>query len=185
MAVPLFAFFAAGVSVAGAGALANSLRDPVAIGIMLALVLGKTIGITGSTWLVQRFTRAQLADGLSWWDVVGLAMLGGVGFTVSLLISELAFGAGSAREDHAKVGVLLGSVIAAALAAVVLRMRNRHYRRLCAEEERDRDADGIPDVYEEELRGAEPALGGSGATRTGSTAATDRAWKLRRSPPRR
>ncbi|GIF68487.1 Na(+)/H(+) antiporter NhaA [Asanoa ishikariensis] len=150
VAVPLFAFFAAGVSIAGGGGLAASLRDPVTIGIVLALVVGKTIGITASTWLVQRFTRAQLADGLSWWDVFGLAMLGGVGFTVSLLISELAFGVGTTRDDHAKLGILLGSVVAAALAAVVLRTRNRHYRRLCAEEERDRDADGIPDVYEEE-----------------------------------
>ncbi|SNT65504.1 Na+:H+ antiporter, NhaA family [Asanoa hainanensis] len=148
IAVPLFAFFAAGVSVASAGGLISSVRDPVTIGIVAGLVVGKTVGITASTWLVQRFTRAQLADGLSWWDVVGLAMLGGVGFTVSLLIGELAFGVGSLRDDHAKVGILLGSVIAAALAAVVLRARNRHYRILCAEEERDSDADGIPDAYE-------------------------------------
>jgi NhaA family Na+:H+ antiporter len=77
-------------------------------------------------------------------------MLGGVGFTVSLLIGDLAFGAGTASNDHAKVGILLGSLIAAALATVVLRARNRHYRRLCAEEDLDRDADGIPDVYQQD-----------------------------------
>ncbi|GIF74619.1 Na+/H+ antiporter NhaA [Asanoa siamensis] len=148
VAVPLFAFFAAGVSVTGAGGLGESLRDPVTIGIVLGLVVGKTVGITGSTWLVQRFTRAQLADGLSWWDVTGLAMLGGVGFTVSLLISDLAFGSGTPRDDHAKVGILLGSIVAALIAAVVLRARNRHYRRLCADEERDWDEDGVPDVYQ-------------------------------------
>jgi Na+:H+ antiporter, NhaA family len=98
---------------------------------------------------VQRFTRARLAEGLSWWDVFGLALLSGVGFTVSLLIGELAFGAGSVRDGHVKLGVLLGSVLAAGLAALVLRLRNRHYQQLCAEEDVDTDADGIPDVYEE------------------------------------
>jgi Na+:H+ antiporter, NhaA family len=145
LAVPAFAFFAAGVSISGFRA---SLRDTVTIGIVAGLVAGKTIGITGATWLVHRFTRAELADELSWWDVFGLAMLGGVGFTVSLLIGELAFGAGTARDDHAKLGVLLGSVTAALLAAVVLRFRDRHYRRICELEAADRDADGIPDVYQ-------------------------------------
>ncbi len=129
VAVPVFAFFAAGVSVAG------GLGNAVTIGVVLGLVLGKTIGITGATWLVQRFTRAELAGELDWWDVAGLAMLGGVGFTVSMLIGELAFGAGSVHDQHAKLGVLLGSVIAAGLAAVLLRVRDRHYRRLCAAEE--------------------------------------------------
>ena len=148
IAVPLFAFFAAGVSLSGAGGISTSLRDPVTIGIVLGLVVGKTVGVLGSTWLVQRFTRAQLAAGLSWWDVLGLASLAGVGFTVSLLIGELAFGVGTERDDHAKLGILLGSVIAALLATVQLRMRNRHYRDLVAEEETDDDADGIPDVFE-------------------------------------
>ena len=153
VAVPVFAFFAAGVSVAGAGGLGASLRDAVTVGVVIGLVAGKTLGITGATWLVQRFTRAQLAEGLSWWDVLGLAVLGGVGFTVSLLIGELAFGAGSARDDHAKLGILLGSLIAALLAAVLLRARDRHYRRMYAEETLDADADGIPDVYEEDPSG--------------------------------
>jgi NhaA family Na+:H+ antiporter len=144
LAVPVFAFFAAGVSVTGAGGLGNT----VTMGIVLGLVAGKTIGITAATWLVQRFTRARLAEGLSWWDVVGVAILGGVGFTVSLLIGELAFGAGTERDDQAKIGVLLGSLIAALLAAVVLRLRNRHYRRISAEEQVDADADGVPDVYQ-------------------------------------
>jgi NhaA family Na+:H+ antiporter len=149
-AVPVFAFFAAGVSVAGAGGLGASLGDSVAVGIVVGLVVGKTVGVLGSTWLVQRFTRAQLAEGLSWWDVLGLALLAGIGFTVSLLIGELAFGAGSERDEHVKIGVLLGSLVSALLATVVLRLRNRHYRRICAEEQVDADADGIPDVYQQE-----------------------------------
>ncbi len=149
-AVPVFAFFAAGVSVAGAGGLGASLADSVAVGIIAGLVVGKVVGVLGATWLVQRFTRAQLADGLSWWDVLGLALLAGIGFTVSLLIGELAFGAGSERDDHVKIAVLLGSLLSALLATIVLRIRNRHYRRICAAEECDTDADGVPDVYDEE-----------------------------------
>jgi NhaA family Na+:H+ antiporter len=148
VAVPVFAFFAAGVSVGGLSGLAGSLRDPVALGIIAGLVAGKTVGITGATWLVSRLTRARLAEELSWWDVLGLALLGGIGFTVSLLIGELAFGAGSVRDDHVKVGVLLGTLTAALLATVVLRARNRLYRRLSAEEQQDLDDDGIPDVYQ-------------------------------------
>ena len=75
-------------------------------------------------------------------------MLAGIGFTVSLLIGELAFGPGSEADEHVKVGVLVGSLIAALLAAVVLRARNRVYRRLCDLETIDDDQDGIPDVYQ-------------------------------------
>src|SRR4051794_24607685 len=76
IAVPVFAFFAAGVTVGGFSGLVDSLQDRVALGIAAALVLGKTIGISGATWLVQRFTRARLDDELGWPDVVGLAGLG-------------------------------------------------------------------------------------------------------------
>jgi NhaA family Na+:H+ antiporter len=124
IAVPMFAFFAAGVSFAGAG----NVVDPVTVGIVAGLVAGKPVGIGGATWLVQRFTRAELDSGLSWWDVLGLALLGGVGFTVSLLIGELAFGPAGARDAHVKIGVLAGSLLAASLATVVLRLRNRQYR---------------------------------------------------------
>ena len=72
----------------------------------------------------------EVAFGLDWWDVAGMAMLGGVGFTVSMLIGELAFGAGSPKDHEAKLGVLLGSSIAALLGAGLLRVRDRHYRRL-------------------------------------------------------
>ncbi|GAA1265279.1 Na+/H+ antiporter NhaA [Pseudonocardia aurantiaca] len=158
VAVPVFAFFAAGVSIAGAGGLGATLGDSVTLGIVFGLVAGKSMGVFGSTWLVQRFTHARLADGLNWWDVLGLALLGGIGFTVSLLIGELAFSAGSERDDHVKIGVLLGSLVAALLATIVLRVRNGHHRRMCAEEERDSDADGVPDVYQS----GPPGRGASG-----------------------
>ncbi len=139
IAVPVFAFFAAGVDVGGWSGLRDALRDPVALGVIAGLVLGKPIGITAATWLVHTFTRADLDDELAWTDVVGIAMLAGVGFTVSLLIGELAYPPGSPAAEEVKVGVIIGSVVAAGIAAVVLRQRNRVYRRLCALEEADRD----------------------------------------------
>jgi NhaA family Na+:H+ antiporter len=148
IAVPVFAFFSAGVAVGGLRGLGESLGDSIAIGIMVGLVAGKAIGITGATWLVSRFTRAQLDENLGWPDVVGLSLLGGIGFTVSLLITELAYGAESESFDHAKVGILGGTVLAALLAAVILRLRNRRYKRMYVEEIRDVDQDGIPDAWD-------------------------------------
>lgn len=158
VAVPVFAFFAAGVSIGGLSGFVTSLTDSVTLGIVLGLLLGKPIGITAATWLVARFTKADLDDDLSWIDVVGLSVLAGIGFTVSLLVSELSFGEGSADYNNAKVAVLLGSVLSALIATVILRMRNRVYRRIYEEETRDADNDGIPDVHQVDR----PRAGGSG-----------------------
>ncbi|GAA3156480.1 Na+/H+ antiporter NhaA [Blastococcus jejuensis] len=148
VAVPVFAFFSAGVAVGGISGLGASLGDSIAIGIVLGLVAGKAVGITAATWLVSRFTRAELDESLGWPDVIGLSLLGGIGFTVSLLITELAYGPGSAAFDHAKVGILAGTLAAALLATVVLRLRNRRYKRIHEEEVRDVDQDGIPDAWD-------------------------------------
>ncbi|MCQ4150532.1 Na+/H+ antiporter NhaA [Rhodococcus qingshengii] len=147
-AVPVFAFFAAGVTVGGISGLTNALTDSVALGIIAGLVVGKTVGVFGTTYILSRFTRAVLDEGLSWIDVFGVAILAGIGFTVSLLIGDLAYGAGSLRDDHVKIGVLAGSVLAALLASIVLRLRNRAYRIIAENETRDDDGDGIPDVYQ-------------------------------------
>jgi NhaA family Na+:H+ antiporter len=148
VAVPVFAFFAAGVTIGGLSGLGRALSDPVAIGVMAGLVVGKTVGVFGTTYAVARLTRADLDPSLRWLDVLGLAMLAGIGFTVSLLIGELAFGPGSPREEHVKVAVLAGSVLASLLAGVLLRSRNRAYRRIEELETVDADHDGIPDVFE-------------------------------------
>lgn len=126
-AVPVFAFFAAGVAFGGWSGVQRAMSDELTLAVAAGLVLGKTIGILGATWLLATFTRAELDSDLSWWDVVGLALLAGIGFTVSLLIGELAFGTSLASE-HTKIGVLAGSVLAALGAAVVLRARDRVYR---------------------------------------------------------
>jgi Na+:H+ antiporter, NhaA family len=149
VAVPIFAFMSAGVAVGGLAGLGSAFTDPVAIGIIAGLILGKPIGITVATWLVTRFTRARMDTGFAWIDVAGLAVLAGIGFTVSLLIGELAFGIGSDRDDHVKVAVLTGSLTAALLAAIVLRLRNRTYRRMHEEENADVNRDDVPDVYQQ------------------------------------
>jgi NhaA family Na+:H+ antiporter len=148
VAVPIFALLSAGVTIGGVNGLTTALTDPVAVGIIIGLVIGKPLGVTAATWLVARFTRADLDEGLAWVDVVGLSILAGIGFTVSLLIGELAFGIGSDRDNHVKVAVLTGSLVAALLAAVVLRLRNRTYRRIHDAETADQNRDRIPDVYQ-------------------------------------
>ncbi len=148
VAVPIFALFSAGVAIGGLSGLQSALSDPIAIGIIAGLVLGKPAGILIATFLTSKFTGRSLQKGLTWPDLTGVAILGGIGFTVSLLIGELAFGGNSEADDHVKIAVLAGSVAAALLAAVLLRLRNRRYRALCQEEEVDTDHDGIPDVYQ-------------------------------------
>ncbi|WP_427005356.1 Na+/H+ antiporter NhaA [Pseudarthrobacter sp. H2] len=150
IAVPLFAFFSAGVAVGGWAGLGSALADPVAVGVILALVLGKPAGILGTTWLLTKATRARLDASFKWIDIFGVSILAGIGFTVSLLVAELSFGQGSVHDDHAKVGILAASVLAALLATAVLRTRNRHYRRAEEEEKVDSDHDGIPDVYQQD-----------------------------------
>ncbi|MFF5455093.1 Na+/H+ antiporter NhaA [Streptomyces sp. NPDC012950] len=156
VAVPLFALFAAGVSVSGE-ALRHVFTDVEPLAVLIGLVVGKVLGIFLGTYLAARFTRAELNPDLAWADVFGLAALAGIGFTVALLIGELAF-PDPARAEHVKAAVLIGSLVAAALAALLLRRRNRVYRRLYEDEERDEDADGIPDVYQV---GARPTKDGA------------------------
>lgn len=149
LAVPLFALFSAGVSVTP-HALGDVFTKPETLGVVLGLVVGKTLGIFGGTWLTARFTRASLSEDLAWADVFAVASLAGIGFTVSLLIGELAFAGDAVLTDEVKAAVLTGSVIAAAAATVLLKIRNARYRQLVELEERDEDRDGVPDIYEED-----------------------------------
>jgi NhaA family Na+:H+ antiporter len=149
LAVPLFALFSAGVPVSGS-ALGEVFTRPETLGVVLGLVVGKALGIFGGTWLAVRFTRASLSEDLQWADVFAVATLAGIGFTVSLLIGELAFEADATLTGEVKAAVLVGSLIAATLATVLLKIRNSKYRRLYEAEERDDDLDGIPDIYEED-----------------------------------
>jgi NhaA family Na+:H+ antiporter len=130
VAVPIFALLASGVAVGSMGELRSTLTHPVALGILAGLVVGKPVGVMAATAVIARFTHARLDDDLSWWDVLALGALSGVGFTVSLLIGELAFGVGSEGEDMVKTAVLSGSLVSALIAGVLLRRRSNVYARL-------------------------------------------------------
>ncbi|WEV79059.1 Na+/H+ antiporter NhaA [Janibacter cremeus] len=125
VAVPVFAFFSAGVTVGGIAGMTKALQDPITIGIILGLVVGKPIGIVGTTFLLSRLPAFQLDSDLSWPDMVGMGFVAGVGFTVSLLVGELAFGSSSVADEHVKIGVLLGSFTAAVCGAAILGVRAR------------------------------------------------------------
>ena len=122
VAVPLFALFAAGVTLTPA-ALEALVTAPLGLGIVLGLVVGKTVGVFGGAYLTARFTRAELAPGLRWTEVFSASVLAGVGFTVALLIADLAFAGAPDLAEEAKAAVLAGSLLAALLAAVSLRRR--------------------------------------------------------------
>ncbi|NUK92376.1 Na+/H+ antiporter NhaA [Streptomyces lunaelactis] len=149
LAVPLFALFTAGVTVSGS-ALTDVFTTPETLGVVLGLVVGKAVGIFGGTWLAARFTKAELNDDLAWPDVFAVASLAGIGFTVSLLIGELAFADNPVLTDEIKASVLIGSLIAAVFSGILLKLRVRKYRALVDDEERDEDQDGIPDIYEQD-----------------------------------
>jgi Na+:H+ antiporter, NhaA family len=129
--VPLFAFFAAGIPV-DAATLGAIFTDRVSLGILLGLVVGKTIGVLGSALFAVKSGLARLPDDLHWRDLGSVAVLTGCGFTVSLLLAELAFTT-EMRQDQAKGAVLVGSLTAALLAAALLRRRTRVRRRTRAQ----------------------------------------------------
>jgi NhaA family Na+:H+ antiporter len=142
--VPVFALFAAGVSIAPS-ALRATFDDIAAVGVIAGLLIGKTVGVFGGTYLTTRFTRAQLSPGIGWPDLFGVAILAGIGFTVSLLIADLSFGAMQpGRAEDVKAGILIGSVTAAVLACILLRVRNAKHRAVREEEDRDHDPDRLP-----------------------------------------
>ncbi len=116
--VPLFALANAGVHLPAdfAGALAH----PVTLGVILGLVLGKPVGITLFAWLAVRAGVASLPEGVAWRALHGVSWLGGIGFTMSLFIANLAF-PGGAMVDEAKVGILSASILAGGVGWLLLR----------------------------------------------------------------
>jgi Na+:H+ antiporter, NhaA family len=117
--VPLFALAAAGIPVAS---ISRAVADPVARGVVVGLLVGKALGILGGAWLAVRFRVGRLPDGVSWGDLVPVAVLGGIGYTVSLLVTELAIVDVAAR-DQAATAVLAASLVAATAAVILLRRR--------------------------------------------------------------
>lgn len=116
--VPLFAFANAGVAIGSD--VAALVGDPVVLGVVLGLVIGKQVGITTATWLVVRTGIAALPSGVSMRHIYGAAWLGGIGFTMSLFISDLAFGGGPVLAP-AKIGILVASLVAGVGGYLILR----------------------------------------------------------------
>jgi NhaA family Na+:H+ antiporter len=115
--MPVFALANAGVALGGGAA--RSVVAPVSLGVIFGLVIGKPIGIVLFSWLATRTRLAGMLDGIGWRQIVGVGMLGGIGFTMSLFIANLAFGEAPALET-AKVGILLASVVSGIAGAIVL-----------------------------------------------------------------
>ena len=111
--MPVFALANAGVALGGD--ILAMLTDPVALGIGLGLVVGKQVGVFGFAWAAVRTGLARLPDGVTWGQVHGVALLTGIGFTMSIFIATLAFGATPERLDSAKLGILVASLISGVL----------------------------------------------------------------------
>nr|WP_232314323.1 Na+/H+ antiporter NhaA [Isoptericola dokdonensis] len=139
IALPVFAFFSAGVNLVDGGGPGELLGQPIVAAIVAGLVVGKVIGVLGTTWLVTRVTPLRLAQGIGVRDLLPVALLAGIGFTVSLLIAELSFEHGSEHTLGAKAAILLASVIAAVLGAFMLRWDARQERSA------DMNRDDVPD----------------------------------------
>ena len=116
--VPLFVLANAGVPLSGP-AVSDALTSSVAGGIVVGLVVGKFVGVAGFTWLAARLRVARLPEGATWSGIVGVSALAGIGFTVSIFITDLAF-AGTTLEDQAKIAILAASVLAAAIGSALL-----------------------------------------------------------------
>ena len=126
--LPAFAFVNAGVVLAGVSPAA--LLQGVPLGIAAGLVLGKSAGVFGASWLLLRATRGRLPEGASWRQLLAVAMLCGIGFTMSLFIGGLAFeGAGAAFETQVKLGVIGGSLLSAVAWVGLLLAGGRSSRR--------------------------------------------------------
>lgn len=118
--LPLFAFMNTGISLSGLSV--NSILEPIPLGIALGLFLGKQLGIFGACWLAIQLRIAQLPSGIGWWELYGVALLGGIGFTMSLFISSLAF-EGTTIVTNDRLGILAGSIASALLGYLILKWR--------------------------------------------------------------
>jgi Na+:H+ antiporter, NhaA family len=122
--LPMFAFANAGVSLQGVSP--SALLAPLPLGIACGLVLGKAVGVFGSLWLMVKLAGSPLPAEASWAQCFGMALLCGIGFTMSLFIGGLAFeGHGAGYEAQVKLGVLGGSIVAGVLGSVVLAWAGR------------------------------------------------------------
>jgi NhaA family Na+:H+ antiporter len=120
--LPVFALANAGIIIEGK--IIDSLMSPIALGIIAGLVLGKSIGITGISWLAIKFKLASLPEGTSWRGIIGASFMAGIGFTMSIFVAELAF------DDKeivmmAKIGIFTASIISAIIGLTLLSLNSK------------------------------------------------------------
>lgn len=124
--VPFFALMSAGVQV-NKETFLGLWTHPISLGIICGLIGGKVIGITLGSWLTARFTSAELGRGVVWRDIIAVAMLAGIGFTVSMLMTDLSFPKNHSFADEAKASVLVASFLAAILGGALLHHRGKRH----------------------------------------------------------
>ena len=139
LVVPLFALTNAGVRFDGS--IVDQLRSEVGMGVAVGLVVGKTVGISLFVWLAVRLGLSRLPAGTGWLHMIGVAITAGIGFTVALFITSLAF-TDPALTDAAKVGIFAGSIVAGLLGSAVLIAADRRSPRV--REDRETDETGAP-----------------------------------------
>jgi Na+:H+ antiporter, NhaA family len=125
VALPVFALFSAGVNIQGLGS--NFSTSAITLGVIVAMVVGKPLGVLGTTWLVTKSGLGKLAAGIKWADLISIGSLFGMCFTVALLMSELSFGEQHTEHSIANLSVFIGSLASALLAVVALQIRKRAY----------------------------------------------------------
>ena len=121
--LPLFALANMGLVIKGIN-LSEAITHPVTLGIGCGLVFGKTFGVFGATFLASKLMRLPLSEGFTWMRLLGVAFLGGIGFTMSLFISSLSY-VKPIYLDYAKIGIIFGSVLCALLGYFILRMSTK------------------------------------------------------------
>jgi NhaA family Na+:H+ antiporter len=122
--IPIFALANAGVAIAGVG-LGDSSSLMVGLGVFTGLLVGKIIGIAGSAWLAVRSGLVAMPSGSTWTQVLGVSCVAAIGFTVAIFVAGLAFPEGSKLEDVAKLSILVSSIVAAGIGALILRRAAR------------------------------------------------------------
>ena len=120
---PFFVFFNAGVKIGNLD-LSATLANPVTIGIILGLVLGKPIGIFVFTYIATKLKMSELPEGTNWSQIIGVGFIAGIGFTMSLFISSLAF-ENSETQTNYKLGILIASVLTMIAGYLIIRFSSR------------------------------------------------------------
>lgn len=136
--LPLFAFFSAGIRFTGEGASWQDFAKPVFFAVIFGMIMGKLIGVLGTTLLVTKLTNMRLPDAIGLRDLLPIGFLAGIGFTVSILVTELSF-SGSEQYNSAKTAIICASTLSALLGAATLRWNARIPR------SKDMNDDGIED----------------------------------------